>query len=182
MKLPLRNLHRDLGYFYMGLIISFAFSGILQNHRDAWKPEKYTASEKSISINPMSINKMEEDQAKTLGKSLGIEDKFRRVMIKEGKLKISYENNDLEIDLASGKGEIVTYGKTPLISQMHYLHKSTSNWWIYYSDIFGISLILLAISGSFMIEKGKNTFRLRGWKLAVAGLIFPILIVIFFAL
>lgn len=182
MKLTRRDLHRDLGYFYMGLIISFAFSGILQNHRDTWKPEKYITTEKLISIAPSSINKMEEDEAKKLGKSMGIEDKFRRVMIKEGKLKISYENNELEIDLKSGKGEIVTYEKTPLISQMHYLHKSTSNWWIYYSDIFGISLIILAISGSLMIEKGKNTFRVRGWKLAVAGLTFPILIVIFFAL
>ncbi len=26
-----RNLHRDLGYFYIGLIISFAFSGVLMN-------------------------------------------------------------------------------------------------------------------------------------------------------
>lgn len=182
MKLSIRDIHRDLGYFYIGLIISFAISGILQNHRDAWKPEKYTASEKSISIRPSALDKMEEEEAKALGKSLGIEDKFRRVTVKEGKLKISYENNDLEIDLKSGKGEIVTFGKTPLISQMHYLHKSTSNLWIYYSDIFGISLLVIAISGALMIEKGKNTFRLRGWKLAVGGLIFPILIVIFFAL
>jgi len=57
MKLTRRDLHRDLGYFYMGLIISFAFSGILQNHRDTWKPEKYTATEKLISIAPTSIKK-----------------------------------------------------------------------------------------------------------------------------
>jgi hypothetical protein len=40
----------------------------------------------------------------------------------------------------------------------------------------------MAISGALMIEKGKNTFRLRGWKLAVAGLIFPLIIILFFAL
>jgi hypothetical protein len=182
MKLTLRDLHRDLGYFYIGLIISFAFSGILQNHRDAWKPEKYTAQEKKIQIKPLAIEKMEEEEAKALGKSLGIKDKFRRVMVKEGKLKLSYENTDVEIKLATGKGEMVQYGKTPLISQMHYLHKSTSNWWIYYSDIFGISLIFIAISGSLLIEKGKNTFRIRGWKLAIAGLVFPLLIILFFAL
>ncbi|WP_258012176.1 hypothetical protein [Flavobacterium psychrophilum] len=34
-----RNLHRDLGYFYIGLIISFAFSGVLMNHREHWHPE-----------------------------------------------------------------------------------------------------------------------------------------------
>jgi len=182
MKITLRDLHRDLGYFYMGLLISFAFSGILQNHRDVWKPEKYTVTEKSVQIKPILSDKIEEDEAKAIGKKLGIEDKFRRAMLKEGKLKISYENNEVEIDASTGKGEIVSYAKTPLISQMHYLHKSTSNWWIYYSDIFGISIIVIAISGSLMIEKGKNTFRLRGWKLAVAGLIFPLLIILFFAL
>jgi hypothetical protein len=36
--------HRDLGYFYIGLIISFAFSGLMMNHRDAWHPEKYTTT------------------------------------------------------------------------------------------------------------------------------------------
>lgn len=182
MKPNIRSIHRDLGYFYIGLIISFSFSGILQNHRDAWKPEKYTVTEKSVQIKPLLIDKIEEDQAKQMGEALGIQDKFRKAMIKKGELKISYENHDLEIDLATGKGSIVAYAKTPFISQMHYLHKSTSNWWIYYSDIFGISLIIMAISGALMIEKGKNTFRIRGWKLAVAGLIFPLVIILFFAL
>jgi hypothetical protein len=59
------------------------------------------------------------------------------------------------------------------------LHKSTSNWWIYYSDIFGISLIVIAFTGVIMITHGQNTFRRRGWKLALAGVIIP-LIVLFF--
>jgi hypothetical protein len=46
--LKARNLHRDLGYFYIGLIISFAFSVILMNHRDSWHPEKYTVETKAI--------------------------------------------------------------------------------------------------------------------------------------
>ena len=50
MKLNRRNIHRDLGYFYIGLIISFAFSGILMNHREHWHPEKYTTETKSISV------------------------------------------------------------------------------------------------------------------------------------
>ena len=48
--LKARNLHRDLGYFYIGLIISFAFSGILMNHRDSWHPEKYTVATKAITL------------------------------------------------------------------------------------------------------------------------------------
>jgi hypothetical protein len=79
----------------------------------------------------------------------------------------------------TGKGEIVSFVKTPIISQTMKLHKSTSNWWIYYSDIFGLSLITIALTGAIMIPAGKFTFKKRGWKLALAGLIVPLLILIF---
>jgi hypothetical protein len=56
------------------------------------------------------------------------------------------------------------------------LHKTNSNWWIYYGDLFGISLITIAITGMIMLPSGKLSFKRRGWKLAIAGLIFPLLI------
>jgi hypothetical protein len=49
--------------------------------------------------------------------------------------KISFENTDVEIDMKTGKGEIISFIKTPIISQAMSLHKNTSNFWIYYSDI-----------------------------------------------
>ena len=178
-QLKARNLHRDLGYFYIGLIISFAFSGILINHREHWHPEKYTVQTKQISVNIPKDTEITEKYAEELGKQLGIDDKIRRHKVKKDELKISFEKNDVEIDLKTGKGEIVTFMKTPIISQTMKLHKNTSNWWIYYSDIFGISLITIAITGAIMIKVGKNTFSKRGWKLALAGLIVPLLILLF---
>lgn len=175
----IRNLHRDLGYFYLGLIISFAFSGIMMNHREHWHPEKYTVQTKAISVNIPKDAEITEKYAEELGKKLGIDDKIRRHKVKDDQLKISFEKNDLEIDLKTGKGEIITFIKTPIISQAMKLHKNTSNWWIYYSDIFGLSLITIAITGAIMIQVGKNTFGKRGWKLALAGLIVPLLILLF---
>lgn len=174
-----RNLHRDLGYFYVGLIISFAFSGILMNHREHWHPEKYTVQTKAISVNIPKDTDITEKYAEELCKQLGIDDKFRRHKVKENELKISFEKNDVEIDLKTGKGEVVTFVKIPIISQTMKLHKNTSNWWIYYSDIFGLSLITIALTGVIMIPAGKFTFKKRGWKLALAGLIIPLLILIF---
>ena len=177
--LKARNLHRDLGYFYIGLIISFAFSGILMNHRDSWHPEKYTVETKAITVNIPKDIEITEEYASALGKQLGIDDKIRRHKVKDDELKISFEKNDVEIDLKTGKGEIVSFMKTPFISQTMKLHKNTSNWWIYYSDIFGISLITIAFTGAIMIPAGKFTFKRRGWKLALAGLIVPLLILLF---
>lgn len=171
----LRAIHRDLGYFYLGLIISFAFSGILMNHRESWHPEKYTVETKAIEIKLPSEEQINEKYAEGLAKELGIEDKFKRHNIKKGELRIAFENTDVEVDLKSGKGEIVTFRKTPFISQTMKLHKNTSNWWIYYSDIFGLSLIIIAVTGALMISVGKHTFKRRGWKLALAGILFPLL-------
>lgn len=179
-KLNFRNLHRDLGYFYIGLIVSFAFSGLMMNHRESWHPDKYTTETKAIEVQLPPENELTEDFAKDLGKKLGIQDKMRRQMVKKGTYKISFENHDVEIDLETGKGEIVSFFKTPIISQSMSLHKNTSNFWIYYSDIFALSLIIIALTGTIMIKAGKFSWKNRGWKLAVAGVVFPLLFLILF--
>lgn len=177
-KINFRNLHRDLGYFYIGLIVSFAFSGLLMNHRDMWHAEKYTTNIQQIKIKLPEKEKITEEYAEGLAKTLNFEDKFRRYNIKEETLKVSFENHDLEIDIATGQGEMVTFIKTPIISQAMKLHKSTSNFWIYYSDIFAISLIIIGLTGTIMIKAGKFSWKNRGWKLAVAGVVFPLLFLI----
>ncbi|MFV8442771.1 PepSY-associated TM helix domain-containing protein [Flavobacterium sp. LB2P44] len=174
-KIKGRNLHRDLGYFYIGLIVSFAFSGLMMNHRELWHPEKYTTETKAITVTLPAESKIDEKFAEDLGKQLGIDDKFRRHNVKKDVFKISFEKHDVEIDLKTGKGEIVSFSKTPLISQTMKLHKSTSNFWIYYSDIFAISLIIIALTGTVMIKAGKFSWKNRGWKLALAGVIFPLI-------
>jgi hypothetical protein len=179
-KINLRNLHRDLGYFYIGLIVSFAFSGLMMNHRDMWHPEKYTTETKTIEVILPEESQITEKFAEDLGKKLGIDDKFRRHNIKKGTFKMSFENHDVEIDLKTGKGEIVSFIKTPIISQTMKLHKSTSDFWIYYSDIFALSLITIALTGTIMIKAGKFSWKNRGWKLAVAGVVFPLLFLILF--
>jgi uncharacterized protein len=78
------------------------------------------------------------------------------------------------VDITTGKGKIETYRVTPLLGQMTKLHQDTSKWWIYYSDAFGIAMFTMALTGMF-IEKGKNSFRGRGWWLAVLGMVFPLI-------
>lgn len=177
-KFNARALHRDLGYFFLGLIITFAFSGILMNHRNIFHPEKFTLESQAIKISLPEESKINDTYVENLSKSLKIDDKFKRHMIRNGKFKMQYENTEIEVDLKTGKGEILQFIKTPVISQTMFLHKNTSNWWIYFSDIFGVSLIIIAITGTLMIKHGKHTFRRRGWKLTAVGLVFPILILI----
>jgi len=58
MKLNIRNIHRDLGYLYVGLIISFALSGMFFNHRDSWHPEKYTVKITEIAVQMPAVDSM----------------------------------------------------------------------------------------------------------------------------
>jgi uncharacterized protein len=175
MKLTARNTHRDLAYFYLGLIIAFAFSGIFLNHRQSWNPRRYTYESKDIqialpavkdSINDAFITRFTKEQA--------ISDNLRRFSVDKGVLKISYLSHDVTIDVATGQGKIETYKTTPLLGQMTQLHIDTNKWWIYYSDVFGIAMLTIAITGMF-IQKGENSFRQRGWKLALLGIIFPLI-------
>ncbi|WP_136667014.1 PepSY-associated TM helix domain-containing protein [Flavobacterium sp. H122] len=172
----IRSLHRDLGYFYLGLIISFSLSGILMNHRESFHPEKYDIEKKEIQVQLPAEDQITEEFAKDFLKKQSIDDTFRRFKVKGGAMRISCKNTDVEVDLATGKGEIESYKKTPFISQIMKLHKNTSNWWIYYGDIFGLSLIFIAVTGVYMIPAGKFSFKNRGWKLAVAGIVFPLIV------
>ncbi|MBS1949762.1 MAG: PepSY-associated TM helix domain-containing protein [Cytophagales bacterium] len=174
MKLTSRNTHRDIAYFYVGLIIAFSLSGIFLNHRQSWHPRKYTYEKREISIAPVSKDSINAQWIDRFARQQQINDNLRRFSADENRLRISYESHDVQVDLATGKGKIESYFIVPLLGQMTQLHQDTSNWWIYYSDIFGIGMMVIAITGMF-IEKGKLSFRSRGWKLALIGIIFPLI-------
>lgn len=175
MKLTVRNTHRDIAYFYVGLIISFALSGIALNHRRSWNPTRYTYDTKEFSVPaPIPKDSANESFARAFSKSQGFEDDLRRIGIDENVLFISYANHDVDIDINTGKGKIESYRQVPVLNQMVKIHKDTSKWWIYFSDSFGIALFTLGLTGMF-IEKGKMSFASRGWKLALVGIIFPLI-------
>jgi hypothetical protein len=166
MSLTARNTHRDIAYFYVGLIIAFSLSGIFLNHRQVWHPRRFSYKAVEITI-PIPAHKD------------SINDRFIAAFTAEQKIddqlrRISYVNHDAQIDITTGKGKIETYMTTPVLGQMTKLHVDTSKWWIYYSDIFGIAMLVIAITGMF-IQKGNTSFSKRGWKLALAGLIFPLI-------
>jgi hypothetical protein len=103
-----------------------------------------------------------------------IEDNVRRFNVDGNNLRISYVSHDVQVDLTTGKGKLETYKTTPILGQMTQLHVDTSKWWIYYSDIFGAAMLVIAFTGMF-IQKGENSFWQRGWKLALIGIIFPLI-------
>ena len=60
-----RNFHRDTAYFFVGLIISFAISGIALNHRATWNPRQYVVETKDIKVElPETTDNIDDTYAK----------------------------------------------------------------------------------------------------------------------
>jgi hypothetical protein len=179
MKINSRTLHRDLGYFFTGLIIAFSLSGLLLNHRQDFNPLKYEYESREIQIpESMLVENVTDSIVTELNKEINITDNVRRYGVYKDIVWISYKNADLEYNKQTGKGVFKRFIPTPVIAQMAQLHMSISKYWIYYSDIFAISLIIIAITG-MIFPKGRNSFRKYGWKLTIAGLVFPLIFLFF---
>lgn len=172
---PVRSLHRDLGYFYVGLIIAFALSGIFLNHRNVWYPTHYVYTSDSIIVAlPKDKSLINDSLIRALSVQWGIEKQFKSFRVRGNTLRITYTDFVYDIDIPSGKGERDSHFKIPLLAQSTQLHVETNLAWVWYSDIFGIALLTIAITGMF-IQKGKTSFRERGWKFAIVGIIFPLI-------
>jgi len=183
MKLTHRNIHRDIAYFYIGLILAFSFSGIILNHRQDWYPMDYSYDSKDVQI-PIPENREMLDSKAFLIETIGkweLQLSYDGHRIRGNELRVFFKDNIiLDIDTTTGAGILEYKRKVPLIGHTMFLHKSTNNFWIWYSDIFGVAMLTIAITGMF-ISKGKNSFKKRGWKLALVGLLFPLLFLILFA-
>ncbi|EAY32088.1 PepSY-associated TM helix domain-containing protein [Microscilla marina] len=172
-----RGLHRDLGYFYVGLIISFSISGIALNHRNQWSPYRYTYQEIPMQVSlPANPQDIDEKLVKQISVQYKMADQYERFRIrdKQKELEIRYEKGRAKIDLQTGKGQLNMFKKKVVLAEMTKLHQTLNKNWVWYSDIFGIAMLTIAITGMF-ITRGKKSFRKRGYLLAIAGIIFPLI-------
>ncbi len=172
-----RIIHRDLGYFFSGMIIIYALSGIALNHKHDWNP--------NYIINTNTIN-YKLDSVQSIKSQETINQIITLTQTKEEYKKHYFPQNDV-LKIFLSKGSSITFNNNsgtiffeelksrPLFNAINYLHFNPGIIWKYFSDMFAICLIILAISGS-VILKGKKGFKWRGFTLIALGLIFPIII------
>lgn len=135
------------------------------------------ASEEIALTRTVAADEVNDEYLKAFSEEFGINAPPRRYAVDNNVLRITYPDHEVEVNLESGKGKIGEYRQTPLLGQMTELHVTTSDWWIYYSDIFGLAMLTIAVTGMF-IAKGQMSFKNRGWKLALAGILFPLLFLV----
>lgn len=162
------------------MIIAFSFSGIILNHRQDWYPMDYTYEDQPVSVDiPADPAQIDEGLITSWSQKWNV--KYDGHRIRDNQLRIYFKNNAiLDLDLTSGTGTLEFKRKVPFLGHTMFLHKSTSDFWIWYSDIFGAAMLVIAVTG-MLIPIGKGGFKSRGWKLALTGTLFPLLFLFIFS-
>lgn len=164
-----RILHRDIGYFAVGITLVYALSGFFLSHKNFFSATKT----ENISIEfPKKLDG--ESFSKHWNSKTTIN--LNHYKESDNKIQLFLEGGTGHYDKASGKVYYEIYKKRPIITFLNQLHNNQKKGWIFIADIYAFLLIFLAGSGLVMVN-GKNGFLKRGVWLMVLGIIIVILFV-----
>ena len=153
-------LHRDLSFFFAGVILIYAFSGIMLNHKRDFNSD-YSITQKEYRI-AGNFPKAKADFSKAyvldLLDDLGERNNYtQHYFPKENTMKAYYES----------------VKKRPILSSFNRLHYNPNRNWTIFSDIFAVSLIVITLTGLVML-KGRKGFWGRGGIEFAAGILIPL--------
>ena len=173
-----RVLHRDLGYFFVGMIIIYAISGIALNHKGDFNPS-YSIEHREIIYKELSIQTATRENIEKCLASIDSEIKYKSHYFPQtGIIKIFLKGGGtVMLDTRTHQGLLERHIKRPILFEFNFLHYNPGKLWTWFSDLFCLALIFLAISGLFIL-KGKRGIKGRGAWLTAAGIIAPLLFLI----
>ena len=170
-------MHRDMGFFFIGMTLIYGLSGIALNHLQDWNPN-YVVTVKNFHTD-LNLENPTDSTVNLITGQLRIKSKPKHFAIVKNSLKIYYPDNlTVIIDPETGDGYIEHLRKRPVFYQVNYLHYNPNRAWTWFSDLFALALIFFAISSLFMV-KGKHGLRGTGGIYLLLGLMVPLLFLLF---
>lgn len=172
-KYWLRLIHRNLGFFMVGICFIYGISGFLLNHMDGKDPA-YSVQEKSVSLGENLQTKDvialwgDEKNLPKLNKILEIDNQHYRLLFSGGVGVY---------DTKTGTVEYEIYTQRKFVYWINKLHYNKVKGWTIMADLFAISLIFFAISGVFMVSR-KNGLLGTGKYYIILGLFVPIIYIV----
>jgi hypothetical protein len=171
-----RGLHRDLGYLFFGLTVVYAVSGIALNHRDHWNPSysfrNYTLQEAF----PVAAT-MDREQARALLQRHGLDRGFKRhYEPDEHSIRFFFKDGSATLDRRNGELAVEELKRRPILHTWNTLHYNPGTWWTWFADIFCVGLIIIAVTGLFIL-RGRHGITRRGGILVALGIIVPAIMV-----
>jgi hypothetical protein len=167
-----RVVHRDFGYLFFGITLVYAISGIAINHLDDWNPNYIITREE---INVSISDDAGKDEIKAMLKEIGNPGRYKKhYSPDQGYVKVFIKNGTVEINTVEGYGIIERVKKRPIFREMNYLHYNPVKWWTYFSDLYSVALIILGITGLFLV-RGKKGITGQGAWLTILGILIPLI-------
>lgn len=174
-----RTIHRDLSFFFSGMILIYAISGFVMNHRNSINPnysievknfvvEQYLPAKEAIKKEHVLQILETIDEERNYTKHYFPEENKMKVFLKSG--------SNLWIDLTNKQAVYEKLTRRPILSVLTKLHYNPGRWWTTFSDIFAVSLILITVTGIIM-NKGSKGLWGRGGIELILGIIVPLLFI-----
>ncbi|MCK9423653.1 MAG: PepSY-associated TM helix domain-containing protein [Bacteroidales bacterium] len=175
-------LHRDIGYLCFGMTIIYAISGIVLNHfksGDFLHPD-YSKSYSEHTIALPKDNKVDQTYVFSVLDQLSDRGHYKSYITGEGYLQIFLNNGFIYVDLTNGQAQMEKKVTRYLIKEFNLLHyNNLKRVYTWFSDLYAVGLIILAITGLFVL-RGKNGFIGRGAWLTAVGILLPALFLLFY--
>ncbi|HOW24354.1 MAG TPA: PepSY-associated TM helix domain-containing protein [Bacteroidales bacterium] len=168
-------IHRDFGYFFFGMTVIYALSGIALNHIKDWNPNYIIRNwETAVSL-PVTSTYLSKDQVVDILDQIGLKREYKKHYFPNPQtVKVFLDHGSAIIDLSASTAFIETIRRRPVFNQVNFLHYNPTRWWTWFSDIYAGALALLAITGLFVL-RGKNGITRRGAWITVAGILIPLI-------
>ncbi len=159
-----RTLHRNIGFFIVGLVIVYSLSGIVLIYRDTNFLKREAFVEKKLSPN-------------LTGAELGPALQVRNFKIEKTEGDIVYFQNGT-YNKATGDAAYSTAELSPLIKKLTDLHKTPSkNIKHWFTLVLGGLLLFMALSSFWMFNPGTKFFR-KGIYMAGAGIMAAVILLL----
>ncbi len=167
-----RVIHRDFGYLFFAVTIIYAVSGIAINHVDDWNPDYIIVRDKiQVDISEDADIR----QVKEMLADVGETGKYKNHYFPDNSyLKVFIKDGTVEVDTKTGRGVIEKVRKRPILHQMNFLHYNPVEWWTYFSDLYSVALVILSVTGLFIL-RGKKGITGRGAWLTILGILIPLI-------
>ncbi|MCS7091515.1 MAG: PepSY-associated TM helix domain-containing protein [Verrucomicrobiota bacterium] len=168
-----RVLHRDLGYLFFGATVIYAVSGIAINHRGDWNPS-YSITRLEWPLPGLGTNQpLTRAHAAMLLAEAGITAKYQNHYSPAAdQVRIFFEGGKVTLDRTTGKMVIEMVKRRPLLHTFNTLHYNPGRWWTWYADLYSIALLIVAVTGLFLL-RGRQGITGRGGLLVGLGILVP---------
>jgi hypothetical protein len=158
------------------MTIIYGVSGIVLNHKSGQGDASVVRRSQSFAIDaPIKQEVINKEYVIKLLTDLEESDFKQYYFPSDQELMIYLKGGHVSLNLDNGQGKIVKIRSRAVFREFNFLHyNKPKQLWTWFSDFYAGSLVLIAITGLFII-KGKNGIKNRGAVLTIAGSIVPLI-------